>query len=122
MNANIEVRIEALCNHADEASRRYFESCGYTHSPHPIHRADYISSKWCRIVTVERSHDGTERDGSVYCFVALQDNRTKSLGHIKAGDIHKAASWKSPARHARGSVYADDFSGSVTHHGASYIR
>ena len=44
--------------------------------------------------------DGT----SVYCFVARKDGRNKQLGHYKAGDIFLPASWKAPARVARGNI------------------
>lgn len=47
----------------------------------------------------------------VYCFVNREN-----------GDVLKAASFKTPAKHARGSIYADDFgASSVNAYGAHYI-
>ena len=52
------------------------------------------------------------RDGSVYCFV-----------NIENGDILKAASWNAPAKHARGNVNSDDLGASaVGPYGANYLR
>jgi hypothetical protein len=51
-------------------------------------------TKFMRIV--RSTAGGTAR--SVYCFIDLRN-----------GDILKAASWRAPAKHARGSVMADDY-------------
>lgn len=49
---------------------------------------------------------------SVYCFV----DKTN-------GDILKAASWKAPAKHARGNIFDEDWgASSVNEHGANYLR
>lgn len=48
----------------------------------------------------------------VYCFI----DKTN-------GDILKAATWKAPAKHARGSIYdADHGASSVNHYGANYLK
>jgi len=54
--------------------------------------------KWCKIVKSDCS------SSSVYAWIALQNFETKELGPVVAGDIHKPASWKKPAKHARGTV------------------
>lgn len=54
---------------------------------------------WAHLVITE---GGTGR--SSYGWIALKDFATKELGQVKAGDIHKSASYKKPAKHARGSV------------------
>lgn len=56
--------------------------------------------KWAKIV----ARDEGSKGGSVYAWIALKNFETKELGPVTAGDIHKAASWKKPAKHARGSV------------------
>lgn len=49
---------------------------------------------------------------SVYCFFDYD------------GNIYKAASWKAPAKHVRGSVFDDDYSWgkSLGPYGAVYLR
>ena len=47
---------------------------------------------------------------SVYCFVDLQ-----------TGAVLKAASWKAPAKHARGSIFADNPLTGVNPYGANYL-
>lgn len=51
-----------------------------------------------------------EGSRSVYCFV---DRKT--------GDVLKAASWKAPAKHARGNIYAADPLAGVGQYGAAYL-
>lgn len=112
-------RIDAFVKHADAVVAKYFADHNYTQSV-PIHRADYISDKWCRVVTLEL-RNGKYEVSSVYAFVCLADGFTKTLGVLKAGDIHKAAGFKAPAKHARGNVFADDFGGCATPHGIVYL-
>ena len=64
-------------------------------------------TKYARIVKTTRP--GTSR--SVHCFVNLEN-----------GDILKAASWKAPARHARGNIFDSDRLKAVGAYGANYLR
>ena len=50
-------------------------------------------------------NDGSQK--SVWAFVVATDVATKSLRFI-AGDVAKPASWKTPAKHARGNILASD--------------
>jgi hypothetical protein len=60
---------------------------------------------------------------SIYCFIRLTDGENKTLGVLTAGDIHKPASYKAPAKHKRGTVFADDFGKSCTGlYGIQYLR
>lgn len=65
----------------------------------PILSIDPNGKKYVRIV----------RKGSAYCFI----DKTN-------GDILKAASWKAPAKGARGNIYAADPLAGVTPYGAVY--
>lgn len=121
-NAELNARIEAFVKAADEIVAEYWQRQNFTFSPPPTHRADYLSDKWVRVVTVEHQHDGGQRDSSVYAFIALVDNTTKALGTVKPGDIHKAATFKAPAKHARGNVFAEDFRKALTPHGIVYLK
>jgi hypothetical protein len=118
---DLRERIDAFVKHVNELCAKHFLDMKYVHSKPPIHRADYISDKWCRIVTLE-DRGGEYTVSSVYGFVCLADNITRSLGHVKAGDIHKSAGFKSPARTARGSVFAEDFGKCATMYGIVYLR
>lgn len=60
--------------------------------------ATYLSDKWCRIT----------RSDSAYAFIALDNFETKGLGNVTRGSIHKPASFKAPAKYARGSVFEQD--------------
>lgn len=50
--------------------------------------------------------DGTNQ--SIYCFIAREDFSTKGLGFVSKGDVMKPAGVKTPARGARGNIFADD--------------
>jgi hypothetical protein len=110
-------RINDFVKHADHVTAVYWTDQHFTHAPSPTHQADFISTKWARIVTVENGHPS-----SVYAFIALQDNETKALGKVKAGDIHKAATFKAPAKHARGNVFDPNFNNCLTPHGIVYLK
>jgi len=76
----------------------------------------YAEPGWknVRIVLDDRHDHLSGRAGQrmVHCFVRKSD-----------GAILKAAGWKAPAKHPRGSIYAADFGMSaVTTHGANYLR
>jgi hypothetical protein len=116
-SADLTTRINDFVAKADEITANYWIRSGFTHSPAPTHQADYISNKWVRVVTIERG-----QSSSVYAFIALQDFSTKSLGNIKTGDIHKAATYKAPAKHARGSVFTPDFNNCLTEFGIVYMK
>ena len=80
--------------------------------------AEYVSDKWAKIITTRAGTSGR----SVHSFVCLKDGETKALGKVTAGDIHKAAGWKAPAKHARGSVLDLDFGNCLTPFGVAYLR
>ena len=52
-----------------------------------------IAQKYARIVRKERG----DKSGSVYCFIDMSN-----------GDIRKAAGWKAPAPHKRGSIFNEN--------------
>jgi len=62
-----------------------------------------------KYVRVVRS-DGYGASRSVHCFV-----------EIETGDVFKAESWKAPAKHARGNIYAANPVAGMGPHGAAYL-
>lgn len=75
------------------------------------------STKWAKIVEAE---DGRVR--RVYGFVALKDFETKALGAVRTGDIHKAATFKAPAKHARGNVLNQETWTCAGPYGIEYLK
>jgi hypothetical protein len=64
--------------------------------------------RYAKIVRKDPRHSG----GSVHCFV----DKTN-------GDILKAASWKAPAKQARGNIFDEDFGAStMTQWGCKYLK
>jgi hypothetical protein len=69
-----------------------------------------FGKRYVKVIAVSGDRTGGGR--RVYCFVD-QTN----------GDVLKAASWKAPAKHARGNVYDKAFGlNGVTEHGGVYLR
>lgn len=81
--------------------------------PEQEYKADY-GSKYTRITHTSRKFGGT----SAWGFIAMVDNPAKNY---KKGDILKAASYKAPAKHARGNIYADSNKGYGIY-GPNYIK
>lgn len=120
---DLKQAIEKMCVKADEISAKHWADSKFEFEKPPTHRPDFISEKWCRVVVVRNYNDGGNDNGSsVYCFVCLKDGHTKTLGNLTAGDIHKAASFKVPAKHARGNVFHPDFDKCLTKHGIVYLK
>ena len=47
------------------------------------------------------------RENSVWGFIAKKDGEHKGLP-MKKGDVFKAASWRAPAKHGRGTIFTDN--------------
>ena len=61
--------------------------------------------------------------GSVHSFVASAASSTKGLGEVKFGDVLKPATYKAPAKHARGNVFdPNNGLGTVEWTGPGYLR
>lgn len=59
---------------------------------------------------------------SVYCFIDTKGGKVQG-SRTERGSILKADGWKTPARHARGSIFdASNGADGVFWHGANYLR
>ena len=54
-----------------------------------------------------RKFDKVIHDRSVWGFVAKTDGVLKGIPY-NVGDVFKAASWSSPAKHVRGTIFTDN--------------
>ena len=59
-------------------------------------------------------------DNSVWGFVAKVDGVHKGLPMLK-GDILKAAGWRTPAKHSRGSIFDSEMNKSFSWTGPNYL-
>ena len=55
-----------------------------------------------KYVKISKTTDGGRGQKSVHSFICTEDDARKGL---REGDILKAASWKAPAKHARGNIF-----------------
>jgi len=49
--------------------------------------------------------DEKESNCGVFCFLVAQNNTSVSMGSVLKGDILKPATYKAPAKYARGNIY-----------------
>ncbi len=100
-NPDLTIKIEALAK-AWEADRHV-----KILQKHPSHTYEEITvvygKQFAKIVKIFINGDSPCKE--VEGFVALVDGENKTMGPYKAGQIFYPASWASPAKHARGSVY-----------------
>ena len=59
-------------------------------------------------------------DTRVWGFISLVDGEHKGAP-IKVGDIMKAAGWRAPAKHSRGSIFDKEFHKSFSWTGPNYL-
>ncbi len=119
----IAAGVAALIAKADEIMAAHWAERGYTYAKPDTHEVESIGKAFARIVSREydgRDPDGEGRIGSVFCFVAMRDGKTKELGEYKAGQIFKAATYYKPAKHARGCIWTD--LSKVTPYGMAYLK
>jgi hypothetical protein len=112
MDTRTETALNAFVAAAQNTVNEHFA----THFPtlQPSRLSIEPGKRYVRIVTTRTNSDGTPdtMSRSVYCFVDTTN-----------GDILKADSWKKPAKHSRGSIFAQDHGQSaVNWHGAHYLR
>jgi len=77
--------------------------------------------KWTKLVTEIWSQD-TLISKSVYAFISMTDNYTKTLGQLVHGGIYKPASWAAPAKHARGNVSDENSWTCAGEYGIVYLK
>jgi len=67
--------------------------------PYTVLRIDPKGKQFIKVVA---RHGGQD---SAWAFVASADGESKALGKYRRGDIFKPATWRAPAKHARGNVF-----------------
>lgn len=102
MNAEIQIALAKFVVAAQEVVTKGYADMSASYTPK---LSVEMGRRYARLVR----DDGSSR--SVHCFVDLTN-----------GDVLKAASWKTPAKHARGNVLsADNGVGGLTAYGAKYL-
>lgn len=108
---NLQNKIQEFVNYCQQKRDEYCKQHDFNLISFQV---EYLT-KWARVYTIQ----GSSR--SVYAFIALSDLSNKTLGSVKAGDIHKAASWTMPAKHKRGNVF-EDYADCVEPFGIKYLN
>jgi len=82
-----------------------------------------IGEKFARVTYCELYKDAAEPSHhSAVAFIALCEFENKGLGKVRAGDVFKSASYKAPAKHARGNIYDESGVDCWGWHGPHYLR
>jgi len=101
----VETRMRGFVEKVQEETRKHYTE-KYAILPIPV-----ISVKTGSKFYAVWSYNGTQN--SIYCFVDKSN-----------GDIYKAATWRAPAKHVRGSIFDKNFSWDkgVTLYGGAYLK
>jgi hypothetical protein len=83
---------------------KHWEDAKYTHALPPVLKA-FRGSRFIRIERCDRGLDGivTVR-GSAHAFIDITGGMIGGVNHAR-GSVLKPASWKAPAKHARGNIF-----------------
>lgn len=100
-------RIAEFVEFSNQRMREHWERNKYTFAPPPVHQIQ-MGTDWCKVYRVE----GVQQ--CIYAFIRMTDGQNRTLGTMKAGDIHKPASWKAPAKHARGNLLREGWREAVS--------
>ncbi len=113
-------QILAFIDAANAAYARYWSDNKITYAQCPkivaTDRQKFI------YLQVHEERGGVYTPGTVYAFIVKEAHTTRTLGELKEGDILKAATWKAPAKHARGNVFSPTNGAEAISAGGSSIR
>lgn len=101
---SFEVALKAWLEKAQEIVNAYHKEMGYYNLP-PARLTLEMGRKYVRVVRTEGQGIGR----SVHCFINTEN-----------GDVLKAASWKTPAKGARGNIFTKNLG--VDAYGGHYNR
>jgi hypothetical protein len=102
--AQLEPRVRKLIEYIDKLQDEHWDEMGFTH----VKKNEHTFTKGGRYWRIVKS-DGTSR--SVWGFVDTTN-----------GDILKAASWRVPAKHARGNVFDPSSWRHFSNYGPQYLK
>jgi hypothetical protein len=102
---NIDEGIEFFLESVRTTVRKYYANRGYDFAV-PDVKAE-CGSKFAKIIRFEEYPDSVKNHHAAMAFIALTNFENKQLGVVKAGDVFKPASYKMPAKHARGNVFSE---------------
>lgn len=122
IDTGMNIELDELVKVINGIKKAHYDSSNYPESLREYVRWERLSSKWVKVIVCGTNIEGKVIDRSVYCFVSLMDYTTKVLGVVRRGDIHKPASWKIPAKHARGNVYSAESWKCLGPYGVQYLR
>lgn len=114
MEADFNDALDAVLVHLQNKTNEYYA----THYNNLIPPTIVVDGgrKFLRIVKQEPNHRG------IWGFVAVADGCTKTLGAWKRGDVFKAATWSTPAKHARTNIFDPDWWNHCDVYGPQYLK
>ena len=97
MTTEFQEKLDAFVAKVNAEKKAYNAECGFTDLKDQ-HIRIAGGTKYLKLDVVEQG-----RAAHVWGFVSLVDG-TLQGAPVKVGDLLKAASWKAPAKHARGNI------------------
>ena len=97
ITAEFQAQLDTFIAKVNAEKKAYNAECGFTFLKDQ-HIRIAGGTKYLKLEVVEQ-----DRGAHVWGFVSLVDG-TLQGAPVKIGDLLKAASWKTPAKHARGNI------------------
>ena len=113
MTTEFQEKLDAFVAEVTAAKQKYNEECGFRFLKDQ-HIRIAGGTKYLKLEVVEQG-----RGAHVWGFVSLVDG-TLQGAPVKIGDLLKAASWKTPAKHARGNIL--DGTAKYSPYGPDYMK
>lgn len=121
MSQNLDEAVDSFVTYCNEMQKDHWAKSGFKHerpSTFQVNRGN----KWIKLILVRNYNDGTSQPTSVFAFIAAASFQNKNFGMVNEGDIHKPADYRSPAKHARGSVFQEGYNNCVSPYGIAYLK
>lgn len=122
MTADFQSRLDVWLTGAQKLIDDDWAAHKFTHAMSPVLRLD-VGSRFVKVTRLDRTSAGVVlHRGSVHAFIDITGGNIGGVNH-QPGDVLKPASWRAPAKHARGNLFDDKGGlGWMSSYGPAYLR
>lgn len=122
ITADFQARLDAWIAGAQKLIDDEWAERGYTHAMSPVLRLA-VGSRFVKVTRLDRSTAGVVSErGSVHAFIDITGGNIDGVNH-QSGDVLKPATYRAPAKHARGNLFDDKGGlGWMSSYGPAYLR
>lgn len=123
LDALFDERLASWLEGAQKKINDHWTRSNFTHGLAPVLKMRR-GTRFVIVTRHDRDKDGNEvpTSASAHAFIDITGGNIEGKDH-KMGDVLKPASWKKPAKHARGNIFdADNGLNCMGEYGPAYLR